>query len=289
MKSKTSIFNHHKLFVIPFLLFILCTISALPVSAAFKVIYTYSSSTDRTVGGVTFESVRPNVWSSSTSCTLKYIKKGQTRTLSNKYDGNAIISDGKSVFYCEKNKKKTVLYKADLNKNSKKRIKTLGTIDYSAGIVGKYKNKVYYTNYPVEGKLYCINVKSKKINELIPKKAPHKSVTGATQKGKYLVISDGSGAGYSYLGLINLSNHKYKKICDRPYTWHITKKYIYFVEKTTDNIYGSPMKVKIKRYKLSNGKTKTLVSGLKIRNVIELTSNSVKYTDAKGHRLNKRF
>lgn len=273
---------------------IVSVLFSIPVMAAYKQLNPYEGELAErcTVNGAVF-----SVTSKSyTVKSLAVTKNGQTHTLSTKYDGG-IISDGKTAYFCEIRSGKWCLCKANISTGKVIKIKPLAGKKNRITLEGIYKNKIYYIKNMPEGDLYCINLKTKKVKRLLPKKC----VSSAQQIKQYFVMSDGTGAGFSYLGVYNAKNGKFSTVSKNPFTWTITSKYIYYVEGIGNVYMGSfqPKNVTVKRYTLSSKKKKTLVKTLTIQYTsgmgfqtgadAGITTNSLKYYDKNGKKKTKRW
>lgn len=273
-----------KLFLIPAILItsLLFTFTA-SAAADFVTVRTNDSwpTKDRTAGGTVFTSTY-----TANGYVLKAKKSGKTTTISKYANGGTVISDGTTVYYCTSSSKNLTLYKMNLSTGKNEKIKKLGTSStWGIDLCGKYKNDIYFIRNVPEGSFWKINLKTKAIKKV---SIGDRTVSIAQQTGQYFVLKDGTGAGYSYLGLLNAKTGKFKQIAKWPVTNKNTSKYIYYVQKK-DNTYASSYNVSVKRYNLETGKTKTLVSSLKIRNVQELTTKYVKYLDANGNVKTKKW
>ena len=254
---------------------------SLPVFAAgYKTVHTNTSweAETRTVGGTVFSSSY-----SGGTFTLYATRGGVTKRISSVYDGGAVISDGKTVYFTAKVSGKYMLYKASAAKGNAKKVgKLASSSHYGVTLSGLYKNIIYYVMDSPEGSFYRFSLKSKKAKKI---GTSGTTVTNAEQNGKYFVLSDGTGAGYSYLGVYNAAKGKFRKIANlpkEPVNWHVTKKYVYFAEVINGHSYNPPYRVRIRRYTFSSGKTKTLVKSLKVKYVNSFSSDGVTYTTPSG-------
>ncbi|MBR2188275.1 MAG: hypothetical protein IJ860_02540 [Eubacterium sp.] len=250
---------------------------AVPVSAAaFKTVHTNTSwpVSSRKSGGAVFSSEY-----TSSGTILRAQKSGKTVTITNSFNGGTVISDGKTAYYCAKTSDKWCLYKANVKTGSKKKIGVLATSGYNIDLAGIYKNQVYYIIDVPEGTFAKFSLKNKSANKL----SFGKTVSIARQTGKYFVLADGTGAGYSYLGLWNAASNKFKTISKKPVIWYETSKYVYFVEyKKSGYYFGQSADMLVKRYKLSNGQKKTITKSFNGTGISQLTAKYVKYYTSSG-------
>ena len=211
---------------------------------------------------------------------LTATKDGITKTISSKNNGSEVISDGNVVYYVARKSGKQVLYRASITTGKKKKIAAICKSSHMVELAGYYKNKIYYILDSPEGSFGMVNLKTKKVKKLATK---DRTVTSADQSGKYFVMSDGTGAGYSYLGVWNASKGKFKVIAKTPMQWVVSGKNVYYIQVLSGDYWASkPYTIRIKRYRLSTGKSKTLVSSLKVKNIEEFTAKYVKYRDTAG-------
>lgn len=174
----------------------------------------------------------------------------------------------------------------NLNTGKRTAIKKLGTSGtWGIDLCGKYGNDLYFIRNVPEGSFWKVNLKTKAVKQV---STNGKTVSIVQQSGQYFVLKDGTGAGYSYLGLWDAKAGKFKQIAKYPVANKVTPNYIYYVQKK-DSTYSSSYDVSVKRYNLKTGATKTLVSSLKISGVRELTTKYVKYIDANGNEKTKKW
>ena len=250
-------------------------------AAGFKSIHTNTSwdEADRSVGGTVFSSV----YSGGTN-SLYATRGDSTKKITGSFNGGAVISDGKTVYYSSKVSGKHVLFKASvINGTAKKLGKLAPSSHYGVDLIGLYKNVVYYIVDVPEGQLYRFSLSRKKAKKI---KVSGTTFSIGSQNRKYFVFSDGTGAGYSYIGVYNAAKGKFKKIAKlpkEPVRWTITSKYIYFAELTKGNTFtGKSYTIRVRRYQFSSGKTKTLIKSLKVKSILELTSKSITYVNYSG-------
>ncbi|MBR0397624.1 MAG: hypothetical protein IJI10_05065 [Eubacterium sp.] len=252
-------------------------LTALPVSAAgFKSVYTNTgwSADKRTSGGTVFSSS----YQGSGHALFANRNNGST-LITNNFNGGTVISNGKTVYYCAKTSGKWCLYKADLNTGTSKKAGTLSKSAYNIDLAGIYKNQIYFIIDVPEGTFARINLKNKAVKKI----SFGRTVSRAEQAGKYFVLADGTGAGYSYLGIWNAGAGKFKVISKNPIRWVTTSKYVYYAEQRSGNILAqNGAKVRVRRYKLSNGKKKTLTKTFRATGISDMTRKYLKYTNAKG-------
>ena len=236
---------------------------------------------DRTVGGAVFVSgnYHAGVWN------LFATKGGASVKISENFNGGEILTDGNKVYFAEKKSGKWYLSFYYLKTSGAKQLGILSKTAENVDLCGYYKNKVYFIINVPEGSFACFNTK----NQSVKKLASGYSVTIATQYGKYFVMTDGTGAGYSYLGVLNAATNKMKKVATSPGNWIVTSKYIYYIRITKGWIFEAPNTISVGRYTIASGKNKTLVKSLKNYGIQKFTTKYVKYKNSKGKVKTKRW
>ena len=254
-------------------------------AARYKTLYTNSGwpVEDRTVGGTVFSSDYSTLTESS---RLFAEKDGRTVTISTSFNGGAVISNGSTVYYCAKSAGRPALYKASVSKGTSKKMGNLAGAGHYVDLAGLYKNTVYYIIDVPEGEFARFTLKNGKSKKLRFGEA----VTSADQKGKYFILTDGTGAGYSYLGAYNALKGKFRRFAKSPCQWHIVSKYVYFAEVIKGEAYANqPYTIRVKRYAFSGGKTKTLVKSLKVKEVMKISTKGITYKNISGKKKTKKW
>ena len=266
------------------LLLSLSILLTVPVSAAnFKVVksYSYLPVNERTVNGAVFS------WNNSVSGSSLYAtKNGKTFSLTSSTASGELLSNGSVAYFFEKgtNQKKLVFYKTNLTTGKKTKIVSFKTsYPYVTNLILVGKN-LYFTHGEVEGDFSRINLSIKKYRKI------KEYVTFFTKHGQYFLLSDGTGAGYSYLGSYDTKSGKYKKIISKPIQWFEKNNKVYIVVvKSGNNYSGNPYTIKIVRYNLKTGKSKTIVNSLTVKRIIELTNTYIKYINSNGTEKTLKF
>ena len=278
-----------RLFALPLFLLICMALSVPASASAYKTVPVSTSceEADRTVRGAIFSSVYNT---SSGNFSLSVEKDGATKTITDAATGGTVISNGSVVYYVSKKSGRYVLYKADLNKGTVKRIgKLTSRGHYGADLLGLYKNTILYIVDSPEGSLAAFDLKSKKARTIHVGEA----FTQGTQHGKYFVLADGTGAGYSYLGVYNAANGTFRRIAKlpkEPLIWYSTSKYVYFAELKSGNTFsGKPYTICVRRYRYATKKTKTLIRSLKVKYVTDISSKKLTYVTAGGKTKTKKW
>ena len=264
------------------LLLSLTILLTVPVSAAsYKVVksYSYLPASERTVNGAVI------VWNNSVSGTSLYAtKSGKTYTLTSSPASGEVLLNGSVAYYFEKGNSKIIFYKTNLNSGKRIKIVSFKTSFPSVTnliLVGK---NLYFTHGEVEGDFARINLSTKKYKKI------KGNVTYFTKHGQYFLLTDGTGAGYSYLGSYNTKSGKYKKIVSQPIRWVEKNNKVYIVVTKSGNSYsGNPYTIKIVRYNLKTGKSKTLVNSLTLTRILDLTNTHIRYINSSGAEKTKKF
>lgn len=243
------------------------SVKAVPTDSSYNV-------SDRTMNGAVF--VTGDYYSGTWNLYIS--KDGITKTISTGFCGGKVLTDGKTVYYAEKASGKFYLYQYLIDKGSKKKMGTLGKPSWGVDLEGFYNNKIYFIMDSPEGKFACFNLKKKSVKKL----AGGYAVTSAKQIGKYFILTDGTGAGYSYLGLYNAESGKMKKIVSSPCTWIVTSKYVYYIGIKKGYLFSKPMTITVVRYTMSSGKKKTFIKSMNVYGIEEFTPKYLKYKDSKG-------
>ena len=226
----------------------------------------------RTAGGTVFEST----YIANGNSRLKAEKGGKTVIISQEANGGKIVTDGNIVYYCTSRASGLTLYKKNLKTGTNKKIKVIGDSNtYGIELSGIFKNEIYFVRNVPEGSFGKVNIKSKKVRNISVGK---RTVTTAEQYNQYFVLLDGTGAGYSYLGLWNANKSTFTRLTKYPVRYVKTKKYIYYVRKAgvTQDTWD---KGTVNRYTLSTGKTQKLLSIDGMAQVQDFTSKYIRYYD----------
>ena len=250
------------------------------IKPSFKTVYSNSTweTAKRTVNGAVFTSTYDT---GTASHILRVTKNGVTKTISSLADGGAVISNGETVYYMTSGKS---LYMQNISSGKNTYIAYLGgTGVYNIDLEGKFNNYIYYTKNSPEGSFWRINIKTKKTNNVSGKVV---SVSSADfSSGKWFVLTDGTGAGYSYIGKYDPSANKFTFISKKPYRWITKGNCIYYIEYISTNTDTVDRTVSVKRYNLKTGARKTLVKKVKMKTWTQftLTSKYFKYYDWNGN------
>ena len=146
---------------------------------------------------------------------------------------------------------------------------------------GYYDKEVYYTIDSPEGSFARIDLNDGEAERLVP----GYSVTSAVQKGKYFFLTDGTGEGYSYLGLFYANKGQFKKIATRPCKTYYTDQTVYFAEIKAGVLPAAeddPATIAVKSFTYANAKRTTLIDFVEVLDIKSLTSKYIKYTDVNG-------
>lgn len=281
-----------KIFLFMFILTIGLLISQRQAMAAsYKMVRTNDSwpLETRTAGKAVFTATYDT---SRGAASLSAVKGGKTIEITDSFNNGTVISNGRYVYYCSKESDRFTLYRFDLKNSARKKIGTLLSFSQSESyyhnisLEGCYGKYIYFIIDVPEGAFARINIKNGKVK----KYDFDNTVSSIEQKNEYLLLTDGTGAGYSYLGLYNAANGKYKKITKSPYLWSINSKYVFYAKITNGYIFSTePVTIQVKRYTLSSGKQKTLVKSLKVKRIEKITSKYIKYTDPNGKSKKKKW
>ena len=110
-------------------------------------------------------------------------------------------------------------------------------------------------------------------------------MTTAVQKGKYFFLNDGTGEGYSNLGIFYANKRQFKKIATRPCKTYYTNQTVYFAElkegllpATEEN----PATIAVKSFTYANAKRTSLIDFVEVLDVKSLTTKYIRYTDVNG-------
>ena len=233
---------------------------------------------DRTVNGTVFVCPQDSYSNATRTFTLKATRNGKTTTIAANHNGGSVLTDGTTVYFVGKNEKTYKLYKADVTTAKITELGVLSNSAENADLCGYYKSKFYFILDAPEGTFAKFGAKTKKVKKL------QTGITTADWVGKkYFVLSDGTGAGYGFLGFWNAGTGKHGKISDHPYMWHTTSKYIYYLEiKSGYPFTGNGFKASLYRWTLSDGTKKQIRKTVKIKQMIKVTSSYFKYKDLKG-------
>ena len=262
------------------LLAALMSFAAVPVAAAsFRYVPTDKSYSEqeRTVGGALFLTKNYK----TDSCDLYVTKNGVRKRISKKAGNGGIISNGNTVYYSARVAKTSYLYRYTIASGSKKRIGKLCKRSSRDTLCGYYDKEVYYTIDSPEGSFARIDLNDGEAERLVP----GYSVTSAVQKGKYFFLTDGTGEGYSYLGLFYANKGQFKKIATRPCKTYYTDQTVYFAEIKAGVLPAAeddPATIAVKSFTYANAKRTTLIDFVEVLNIKSLTSKYIKYTDVNG-------
>ena len=237
---------------------------------------------NRTVNGTVFTC--PQSSYSKGTYTLRATRNGITKTICTNCNGGTILSDGTNIYYCGKSGGAYILYNANIDTLQVTQVATLSTTAHGIDLCGIYKNKIYFIIDVPEGTFARVDVKTGKQRRL------RKNVTTADWNGRYYLLSDGTGAGHSYLGVWNAASGKYRTITKKPYIWEMTNKYVYYLEVKSGNTWdGKGLTAAMKRYTLKSGKNRVLVKTLKIKRILEVTDSYFRYTNMNGKTRTKKW
>ena len=262
------------------LLAALMSFAAVPVAAAsFRYVPTDKSYSEqeRTVGGALFLTKNYR----TDSCDLYVTKNGVRKRISKKAGNGGIISNGNTVYYSARVAKTSYLYRYTIASGSKKRIGKLCKRSSRDTLCGYYDKEVYYTIDSPEGSFARIDLNDGEAERLVP----GYSVTSAVQKGKYFFLTDGTGEGYSYLGLFYANKGQFKKIATRPCKTYYTDQTVYFAEIKAGVLPATeddPATIAVKSFTYANAKRTTLIDFVEVLDIKSLTSKYIKYTDVNG-------
>ena len=262
------------------LLITLMSFAAVPVVAAsFQYVPTDKSYSekDRTVGGALFLTKNYR----SDSCDLYVTKNGVRKRISKKAGNGGIISNGNTVYYSARVSNTSYLYRYTIASGAKKRIGKLCKSSSRDTLCGYYEKEVYYTIDSPEGSFARIDLNDGEAERLVP----GYSVTSAVQKGKYFFLTDGTGEGYSYLGLFYANKGQFKKIATRPCKTYYTDQTVYFAEIKAGVLPAAeddPATIAVKSFTYANAKRTTLIDFVEVLDIKSLTSKYIKYTDVNG-------
>lgn len=262
------------------LLVALMSFAAVPVAAAsFRYVPTDKSYSEqeRTVGGALFLTKNYR----TDSCDLYVTKNGVRKRISKKAGNGGIISNGNTVYYSARVAKTSYLYRYTIASGSKKRIGKLCKRSSRDTLCGYYDKEVYYTIDSPEGSFARIDLNDGEAERLVP----GYSVTSAVQKGKYFFLTDGTGEGYSYLGLFYANKGQFKKIATRPCKTYYTDQTVYFAEikaGVLPAVEDDPATIAVKSFTYANAKRTTLIDFVEVLDIKSLTSKYIKYTDVNG-------
>ena len=262
------------------LLAALMSFAAVPVAAAsFRYVPTDKSYSEqeRTVGGALFLTKNYK----TDSCDLYVTKNGVRKRISKKAGNGGIISNGNTVYYSARVAKTSYLYRYTIASGSKKRIGKLCKRSSRDTLCGYYDKEVYYTIDSPEGSFARIDLNDGEAERLVP----GYSVTSAVQKGKYFFLTDGTGEGYSYLGLFYANKGQFKKIATRPCKTYYTDQTVYFAEIKAGVLPAAeddPATIAVKSFTYANAKRTTLIDFVEVLDIKSLTSKYIKYTDVNG-------
>ena len=257
----------------------ICVVEAVPAYAGtFRRAHTNASwdIKERTVGGAVFRSGTYN----NGTWTLYATYKGKTTLLSSTADGGTVISDGRIVYYAAKKNSKWYAYKWDLKTGKCKKLVKLASHPHLVDLEGYYNGFLYYILDNPVGTLKKVSLSTKK------SKTVRKGATGTDWTGRYFVIYDGTGAGYSYIDALDCKKGKLRTIVKFPAIWVTTNKYVYYVEVIKGDqwelLAGKNVTANIKRYTLSSGKRKTILNNIRMKKIMEFDSKHIKYVNQKN-------
>jgi uncharacterized protein YxeA len=262
------------------LLVALMSFAAVPAAAAtFRYVPTDKSYTkkERTVGGALFLTKNYR----TDDCDLYVTKNGVRKKISKKATGGGVISNGVTVYYSARVSKRSYLYRYTISSGTKKMIGRLCKGSSRDTLCGYYDKEVYYTIDSPDGSFARIDLNDGEVEGL----ASGYPVTSAVQNGKYFFLHDGTGEGYSYLGIFYADKGKFKKIATKPCKWYYTANAVYFAE-LSDGVLPSteddPALIAVKSFTFSDAKRTTLINSVEVLDVKSITSKYIKYTDVNG-------
>ena len=264
----------------------ICIVAALPAYAAtFRLAHTNDSwdIEKRTVAGTVF---RSGTYSDGT-WELCATYKGKTIILNSASNGGTVVSDGTIVYYAAKHTGNWYAYKGNLKTGKSKRLVKLASSPHNISIEGYYNRDLYFVVDAPEGKFKKVSLATKKIKTL------RKNATGTDWAGRYFVIYDGTGAGFSYIDAWDGRKGKLRTIVKSPVRWFMTNKYVYYVDIVKGESWyllaGKNVTANIKRYTLSNGKRKTVLKNIRINKILEFDGSHIKYINQKNVEKTKKW
>jgi hypothetical protein len=262
------------------LLVALMSFAAVPVAAAtFQYVPTDKnySQKERTVNGALFLTKNYR----TDSCDLYVTKNGVRKRISKKASSGGVISNGVSVYYAARVSNGSFLYRYTISSGTKKKIGKLCKSSSKAELCGYYEKEVYYTIDSPDGRFARIDLNDGEAEGL----ASGYHVTTATQNGEYFFLYDGTGEGYSYLGIFYANKGRFKKIATKPCRWYYTAQSVYFAELKEGNLpatESNPATIDVKNFTYENAKRTTLINAVEVLDVKSITSKYIKYTDVNG-------
>ena len=257
----------------------ICIVAAVPAHAAtFRLAHTNDSwdIEKRTVAGAVF---RTGAYYNGT-WTLYATYKGKTIILNATSNGGPVVSDGTTVYYAAKHTGNWYVYKGNLKTGKSKRIAKLASDPHQVSLEGYYNGDLYFIVDVPEGTLKKVSLSTKKIKTL------RKNASGTDWAGRYFVIYDGTGAGYSYIDAWDGRKGKLRTIVKSPVMWFTTNKYVYYVDVVKGEpwylLSGKNVTANIKRYTLSNGKRKTVLKNIRMNKILEFDNSHIKFVNQKN-------
>lgn len=262
------------------LLVAVMSFAAVPVAAAtFRYVPTDKSYSqkDRTVNGALFLTKNYR----TDNCDLYVTKNSVRQRISKKATRGGVISNGTTVYYSARVANASYLYRYTISSGTKKKIGKLCKNSSRDTLCGYYEKEVYYMIDSPDGSFARIDLNDGEAEGL----ASGYPVTSAVQKGNYFFLNDGTGEGYSYLGIFYANKGQFKKIATKPCKWYYTDQTVYFAEvkdgvlpATADN----PAIIAVKSFTYANAKRTTLINTVEVLDVKSITSKYIKYTDVNG-------
>ncbi len=262
-----------------FCIFCLFIMGMMPVfGASFERVYSNDSWPEeyRTAGNTVFTA--GSYYNGTYSLYADY--NGNITRLSSTFNGGTVVSNGKKVFFCAKSSGKWYMYRGNVRTGKSKKLVKIANGSHNICLEGYYGGSLYFVLDSPEGIFKKVDLSTKKIKKL------KTNVTGTDWKGRYFVLYDGTGAGYSYLGLWDSRKGKMRTVVKTPVLWASTDKYVYYIEITEGDSWnlmaGKSITASIKRYTYSNGKRKTLVKSIDVKKIDEFDDSHIVYTDTDG-------
>ena len=283
MKNRLS----HIFFLALLVMLLSCT--AIPAAAAtLKCVPTSTSLpvSERTVNGTSF-------WTKnykSGGYDLYAIKSGKKYMISKKADGSGVVSDGSIVYYIANMPKGKYLYRYTISNKKKKSIGKLCSAKDNAELCGYYDNQIFFINNGPDGSFDCISLEDGDVDSLLDN--PNFGVTTAEQHGKYFTLSDGTGAGHSYVGVYDVSKLFFDELWSRPVTWHATSYNIYCAALRQGYLpakVGNPAVVHVAKYNYKTRIYTVYATYVEVTRIISISNKKMVYLDGDGIRKTLSF
>ena len=283
MKNRLS----HIFFLALLVMLLSCT--AIPAAAAtLKCVPTSTSLpvSERTVNGTSF-------WTKnykSGGYDLYAIKSGKKYMISKKADGSGVVSDGSIVYYIANMPKGKYLYRYTISNKKKKSIGKLCSAKDNAELCGYYDNLIFCIHNGPDGSFDCISLEDGDVDSLLDN--PNFGVTTAEQHGKYFTLSDGTGAGHSYVGVYDVSKLFFDELWSRPVTWYATSYNIYCAALRQGYLpakVGNPAVVHVAKYNYKTRIYTVYATYVEVTRIISISNKKMVYLDGDGIRKTLSF